>query len=198
MNSIEKLYSSIKNEKIRIALKDFANAIIEYQHEEYSHQGGSQISLNHFQIRWTLKTLIDEIQSQKIYVITCGDYDDYRIEGITSTPEIAKEFMDQFPDQKMSDSFNDLEEVTIDNLYNIPKDGSPYFVRINKDTFESMNIKKLPLTITNCIDMINSVYKDNHKNFMIYIWANNEDEASKNAIERLNKYLGKDNVSTTL
>jgi len=183
MDDMEKLYSSIKNEKIRETLKNFANAVAEYQQKEVYQLDD---------VRWSLEKLINEIQNKKVYAITCGDYDDYRIEGVASTPYIAKRFMDQFLDQKQSDSFNDLKEIIIDNLYKIPEGKFPYFIRINKDTFESIEVKKLPLTIMNCVYMVNKIYKDNHEDFMIYVLAIDADEANKVAFEKLNKYLAED------
>jgi len=180
MDSIEKLYSSIKNEKIRKALKDFANSVAEYQQREVYQLDN---------VRWSLEKLIDEIQNRKVYVVSTGDDDDYGIDGISSTPEIAKDFMNQFPDQHKTYSFNDLEEIVIDNFYKIPEGKFPYFARIEKDTLKILELEKEPLITYDTKLVERVVNEDRYGNFMVYVWASNDDEAYENSIIKLKEYL---------
>ena len=63
----------------------------------------------------------------KVYLVTDGDYSDYRVRGIYSTPELAAAA------QRLHNADNDVEEWDLDVIPDHPPGLLPFFVLMDKD-----------------------------------------------------------------
>lgn len=82
----------------------------------------------------------------KAYVITSGDYSDYRIDGVFSSKEKAEDFIKMFKGHAM-----DIEEWDLDPLGQDYKGKKAYFVRMAKDgTTLRVDIEDSSYGFTHC------------------------------------------------
>lgn len=119
----------------------------------------------------------------KIYLLTVGEYDDFDVQGVASTPEQAKKFMDQFPDEE----WNKLKEMMIDDFIKIPKGKYPYFVRIKKDKTCAIETQRCPLDIYHASLINKEVVVDCKMDLMVYVWAETSEEAERLALKKVSE-----------
>lgn len=73
---------------------------------------------------------------EKVYLISRGEYSDYRVVGAFSTLEKAQQFIKEANEAENSTTYkinDEIEELNVDSL-TIPKDLHPFTVYFKKDT----------------------------------------------------------------
>ena len=72
---------------------------------------------------------------EKVYVVSSGDYSDYKVDGIFTSKPLAQKFMDTFKrDSEYSfERFNDIVEFTLNPFEKEIRAGyKPYFLRMTR------------------------------------------------------------------
>lgn len=116
---------------------------------------------------------------KKIYVVTAGDYSDYRIVAMFSTKKLAQSFIDSFAASTVYDRFNDVEEYELNPFKSDLSAGrKPYIVRMCKDG----QVKQVKLVEASDFHQSDRYSYGNEIN--ISCFANDETHAIKIANER--------------
>jgi hypothetical protein len=69
----------------------------------------------------------------EIYIVTTGEYSDYRICGVFTEKKLAKKFIDLFKKDGYN-NFNDIEKYPINPFkFELQEGYKPYFVRMDKE-----------------------------------------------------------------
>ena len=136
-----------------------------------------------------------------IYVITCGEYSDYTIRGVTTNKEYAKKMR-----ERIEDYYGDAEiETYIDGeqITDLMKRGYLFYravfdVKYKLTLIHPMNVtnttaisdnKELEndCLICDCIDFCDEI-KETNFGFMADIFAKDEDHAKKIAYDKMAQY----------
>lgn len=125
-----------------------------------------------------------------IYVVTAGEYSEYRVCGIFSTRENAEKYMRAFPKPGYS-SYNDIEEYELDQyIREIDRGLLPFWIRMYRDG-EVIEVRQEDFFGNNKeVHWMTGGYwgpKQPWANF--YVWAKNREAAIKIANERRIKDL---------
>ena len=127
---------------------------------------------------------------KKVYVVTSWEYSNYWINAMFSTKKKAQEYIDLFSDLKNWYNKANIEVRDIDVMWD-KKWMKPYFVRVTKDWLISeWNIANSDYWF----DKPNHwIWIDIHWSMYVHIFARNEEEARKSAIDisRANYHLYK-------
>jgi hypothetical protein len=120
-----------------------------------------------------------EDKSMKIYVITKGEYSDYRIVAVAIDPEKADQLAEFFSDRYDT---AEVEEYDTEDVPDLTKGMKVFCIRFNK-CGEVVYIHERP----DCWDCSIALCAD--CSVLMYIQANNEEEAIKIGAEKRAKYL---------
>ena len=115
----------------------------------------------------------DNTGMKKIYVLTEGDYSDYHIVGVYSTPELAQEAQTLYPD-------SGIEEYDLDDIPEHPPGMLAWGVNIEDSTIVYTYLVD-PHECPSERDCLNGVYAVN-------CWAVDEEHANKIALDKYYQY----------
>ena len=123
----------------------------------------------------------------KVYVLTSGEYSEYHIVGVLLDEEQAR-----IAAEVMSDRHDDVEVETYDtDELKFIKPGWKYWTIVFSERDHT-------ITDVVCHDYFESLDEPNlfgeqHKNWYVDVYAEDEDHAIKNASDKLSKYLAEQN-----
>jgi len=110
----------------------------------------------------------------KLYMVTDGDYSDYRVEGIYSTREKAEYA------KRLFHALNDIEEIELDDIPDHPRGMLYYVVIMDKEG----NTEEV--SVRDCRDQWEEEWRpyDDNKHVAFCMWAKDAQHAVKIANER--------------
>ena len=129
-----------------------------------------------------------------VYVVTSGEYSDYRINGMFSTEVKAQEFIEVNKEKRKKhssyyyDDFNDIEEYELDcsdKYFPLINQGYEYYyVAMEKDGNSNVNEHYI-FHFHESFEIIKPTYKPGLKSFLqCYLWAKSPEHAVKIANEK--------------
>ena len=128
--------------------------------------------------------------NKKVYIVTSGEYSDYRINAVFSSRKLAEKYIElQTRVGYWYFEVPRIEEYTLDELPIYPKEKSHYRVSLELGTGNLLDIdltnldsdKVLNFTVVNRSDKANEIW--------VYCWAKDEEHAKKIAYDVRTKVL---------
>ena len=128
--------------------------------------------------------------NKKVYIVTSGEYSDYRINAVFSSRKLAKKYIEL---QARVGFWNfttpRIEEYTLDELPTYPLNKNHYLVILELEIGNLLDIdltninsdKVLNFTVVNRSDKANEIW--------VYCWAKDEEHAKKIAYDVRTKVL---------
>lgn len=111
---------------------------------------------------------------QKVYLVTAGEYSDYRVCSVHSTPEKANLA------KKLFASENDIKELEVDLLPDHPEGLFPYCVIMDKNG----NVRRIYSESVEDFEPENGTPTTDGKTVLFSMWAKDETHAIKIANEK--------------
>lgn len=122
---------------------------------------------------------------QKAYLVTSGEYSDYRVRGVFTSRENAERFMDASREQ-IGSQFNEIEEYTID-LSDAPLRAGlvPFSVQMRRDGNDASVVRVDADTIADNGRLADIwIARERVPGFRINLWARGEHHAIKIANDK--------------
>ena len=128
------------------------------------------------------------IMNKEVFIVTCGEYSDYRIDAIFSTNNKAEEYVQQKGDYYRIETHSvDSEVVNVSDKVWVVE------LRINDHKVLSCSPSEYSSRIIDTIRVFGDIYFNSSKSIEFVLVADSMDKAKKIANERLNQVLaGKD------
>lgn len=112
-----------------------------------------------------------------IYVLTEGDYSDYRIIGVYSTKELATEAQSLY-------EYAQIEEYDLDNIPEHPPGMKAWFVRISDGKLDDLCTQQVSPFEETFPRENEYEYHDGETAYFVYCWAVDDKHAEKIALDK--------------